>query len=255
MISGFRDGAGIAVWMSLGMFFGYGSIWLTIGLCVGLLMIYCLGRKIHSEFQNDEIITITDIIRLKIGTKVSKLSSIIILITAFLYAGSQLYISGNLLSIFTGIDYQWGLIICAIITGLYTSVGGYKSVIQTDKFQWLIIILICILPFFYPSGQDVSASINQILDLHYSYILGFFGISFFVVITSADVWQRYISSKSAKTFKYATFLSMFIYVLLSVAIISCALVMKSYVLDINSHNILFDFLNLNIQNNLLFAFL
>jgi len=67
IVSGFRDGAGIAVWVTLAYFFGFGALWLTVGTIAGALLMFWATNRIKGKSETDSFITVGDLVKSKSG--------------------------------------------------------------------------------------------------------------------------------------------------------------------------------------------
>ncbi|HVT63433.1 MAG TPA: hypothetical protein VHD33_08115, partial [Legionellaceae bacterium] len=161
LVASFRDGAGLAVWVSLTFFFGFGSLWLTLGMSIALLLFVFIVNVVKNNSTKFRFITTSDLLQNGIGEKTSLISAIIIAFTALLYSASQLFVAGNILSILLGIQENIGILITSIIIGTYLILGGYKIVIKTDLLQWGIIMTIVILPFLMASKLNFHTTFNN----------------------------------------------------------------------------------------------
>jgi solute:Na+ symporter, SSS family len=223
-----RDGAGLAAWVSLGYFFGFGALWLTTGLAAALLLMAYYAPRIREDAAANDYISVTELLAKRVGSRTARLSVFIISITALLYAAAQVYVAGRLFAGIYGSSPAVGIAITALIVGAYLAIGGYAATILTGIIQWAIIMLIVILPFFFFGGVPrVEASTLFSPDLLTGF--GFFGISFLVCFCSADLWQLIFSASSQRTAKRSFALSVPVYYLISIGMIFFAVGVRSVV--------------------------
>jgi SSS family solute:Na+ symporter len=116
--------------------FGYGVVaWVTNGLfwyLVYLFFALFLSKRIHDSGHT----TIADHLRAKIGNKSGTLGAIItyIMTTPAPYVFSL----GLLINVLFGVSLFWSMSIGFLISALYIWHGGFKAVIRTDIFQFIL---------------------------------------------------------------------------------------------------------------------
>lgn len=240
LASGFRDGAGLAAWVTLAVYFGFGALWLTVGMVIGLVVLGFLASGLRNLAAEQGFLTVGDLISHRIGIKTARTASLLIALTALLYAAAQLFVGGRVLASLMGVSSTNGVIASGLIVGAYLWLGGYKSVIRTDLLQWLVIMAVIGLPFALMGQYPKDLSPMPFFEIDSSTALGFTGISFLVVASSADVWQRIFSSASGTTARNALWLTAPVYLIISVAVVILGLTIASVAVDSNPSEALFD---------------
>lgn len=237
--SGFRDGAGLAAWVIIVFAFGFGAMWLSIGLTLGYLVFAIVAPYINKLAHENDFVTFGDLIKYKIGNKTAILSSILIAATAFIYAGAQLFFSGSIFAALFSIPIMLGIIITAAIVGLYLIIGGYKTVIKTDILQWLFLLVIIILPFLLAKPDLSAESLKTFFSPGIQTMIGFFGISFLYTISAADVWQRLFSAKNGKIARKSFLYTALVAFIINAGVLLLALSIKAALPDVDPQNAFF----------------
>lgn len=230
LASSFRDGAGIAAWVTLSIFFGFGALWLTIGLAAGLIVFAFFAPKIRQLASEENFLTVGDLIKLRIGGKTAWISSAIIGCTALLYAIAQIYFSGQILAQSLGVSKVIGISIPTFVVGIYVAIGGYSVVTKTDVLQWLVIMLIPTLPFFTADSSvisNISIELDTFTNVGFLNALGFSGISFLVVMSGGDVWQRLFATSSPAVARASFLLTVPVYFIISIGLVFLGLFVKT----------------------------
>ncbi|HVW96127.1 MAG TPA: hypothetical protein VHA56_09185 [Mucilaginibacter sp.] len=258
LVASFRDGAGLAVWVSLTFFFGFGSLWLTLGMSIALLLFVFIVNVVKNNSTKFRFITTSDLLQNGIGEKTSLISAIIIAFTALLYSASQLFVAGNILSILLGIQENIGILITSIIIGTYLILGGYKIVIKTDLLQWGIIMTIVILPFLMASKLNFHTTFNnaipEFIELGWQNKLGFAGISFLVVLAGGDVWQRIFSARNKSVARKAFLLTIPLYFIVCIGIVLLGLTIKTILPTVEPQKAFFSLFSVNSIKPIVLAF-
>ena len=192
--------ASAATWGGIGAVIGY-----AFGTATPMLLLYNFGPKIRKEFSKG--LSLTEFIKKRFGLVVLKISLFLILfyLTIFLIAEVTAiaflinFISNTPLWITAGIT----LIICL----LYILKGGFKLSIITDKYQFILIVVLIFISAFIILGkleinsfelikQNASNLINSKYLPNYTA-----GLTFFIAVAATNLfhqgnWQRVFAAKN-----------------------------------------------------------
>jgi len=133
----------------LGYTKGIGGYWAAIACIVGFAFnsIFIM-RQLRRDSEGPEILTLTDWIEKRTGDKGHMLRIIAAIVAGLfllLYVIAQFTGSGKAIEGMGLFSYQWGIIIGAIIIGLYVLMGGYAAVCVTDLIQGMLMLVVMIL--------------------------------------------------------------------------------------------------------------
>lgn len=232
IVGNLRDGAGLAAWILLTYYYGFGALWLTFGLMTGLLVLGFIAPKLRQLADQHNFISVTEFLNLAIGPKTARISALIIAVTALLYAAAQVYVGGQLIAGLLNLQSWVGIVVVSLVVGLYLIIGGYRSTIITGVVQWLILMLVIILPWFIIGNSFLGQiHFSTLVTIDPLTLIAFFGISFLVTISSADLWQLIFSNRSAKTARASFLISMPMYLVISLGVIFFALAAKTFLSD------------------------
>ncbi len=115
-------------------------------------------------FFQRKIFTAYDVLRQRFGALTQRTSSLIFLVTRTLADGLRLYLTGLVLEKMTGLHLTSCITILGLITIIYCSAGGIKSVVWNDCIQ-LVVYLIGALVTVWVIGQSLPNGIRDIVDL------------------------------------------------------------------------------------------
>lgn len=230
-----RDGAGIASWIVLSIYYGYGALWLTTGLAAAIIVFAYLAPRIREIALQNNYVTVNQLLQKNIGTRTAKISVVIVAITALLVAGAQVYVSGRFFASLFSITPSFGMAITAGLVGFYLLLGGFASTIRTGIVQWILIMMIIAIPWlFSPTGHisEVSPLTNtSLMD-----VFTFFTLSFLVVFSSADIWQLMFSAKSIATARKGLLVTIPVYYAISIGLVLLASVISQTIAPDTSPN-------------------
>ena len=125
--------------------FGTNQAWIAVGLFIGTVLNWVIvaSRLRKYTIRANDSLTIPEFLsnRFNDRTQILKIISAIVIAFFFtLYAASAFSAIGKFFSTVLNIDYHLALVIGAFSVLLYTFLGGYFAVCQTDVLQGLIML-------------------------------------------------------------------------------------------------------------------
>lgn len=139
-------------WTSGGSFIGTPAIYYTYGWTallwqagagvLGIIGIIAIGRRVSSIAAEANCMTLPDLFVDRYeSNSMGVLAALIIIIFGISYMVSQYIAAARILEVIAGIPYVIGIIIFALVVGLYTSFGGLRGVAYTNIFQGAIMVV------------------------------------------------------------------------------------------------------------------
>ncbi len=106
---------------------------------------FLIGRTIIAfvllpRYYRGEIQTAYHLLGNRFGIRMRRFSSIVFQITRLLADGVRLFATAIPLAIITGWSYSVSIIIIALVTILYTYIGGIRAVVWLDVIQWCVYV-------------------------------------------------------------------------------------------------------------------
>jgi SSS family solute:Na+ symporter len=123
---------------------GFGLIWLAfLNIFVGAYIAFAIfGKRIRKLSVNLEAYTFSELLGKHYRSKfITILSGAVIFLFMPAYTSVVLIGGGRFLEETLGIDYNIGLLILAVIVGIYVIGGGIKAVLYTDAFAALVMLI------------------------------------------------------------------------------------------------------------------
>ncbi len=167
--------SGESAWLLLGLpglAYASGLIgsWDAIGCVSGIFFYwFFIAKKLRIESQKTDSITLPDFFAEKFGQNKNPIRVIALLIIVFFftfYLASQFNAAGKVLNVTFGIDWEWGVVLGAVVIIFYTMMGGFFAVAWTDLVQGIIMIgALVILPLAgWIELQESGKSFNDALS-------------------------------------------------------------------------------------------
>ena len=128
----------------------YRGDWTFLKLSFG----YLFGRMIVSYFIlplyfDKSIISIYEILGSKFGQTIQRFSSLIFIITRLLADGVRFFATALVVQFITGWSMEGIIIIIGLVTLVYTILGGIRTVINIDSFQFVLYIACALISIIY----------------------------------------------------------------------------------------------------------
>lgn len=208
-ISGFylalsERATGESAWLLLGLtgeayLLGIQAAWIALGCIAGILFIWLvMGNRLRDEADKTCSLTVSSLISRKYpGSErlIGTISAAIIVFFFLFYIEAQFYGGGKILHDTFGIDPIWGVIIGSLIVIVYCMIGGFITVVWTDVFQAiLMIITLVILPLIVvfiasKNNIDIAEKISQAGDTYSSLTAGKHGWAAGLLILGGISWM------------------------------------------------------------------
>jgi SSS family solute:Na+ symporter len=188
------------------------------------LCLVLFGLFYTRKFYAMNLLTLGDYFKVRYGKRIELIASIFLAPPYVGYIAAQLVAMGLILNVVTGIELWQGVVISAVVVTAYTFAGGMWAISITDFFQSIVIIVglfvLAIILSNQAGGFDVvmsGVSTDQLKffpDFEFKEIvlyLAAWSVLGLGSIPSQDVFQRAMSSGSARTAEWSCYIAAFLY--------------------------------------------
>ncbi|MBD3253075.1 hypothetical protein GF386_05050 [Candidatus Pacearchaeota archaeon] len=241
LCAGFIGGGELVTFTALSFEYGVSAIWMFVGASVGLFTFpFLIGKKLKPLADNKEFHTLSDYFYYRFGKRTGFISAIIVFIMFLALLLVQFIAGGKLLSAISGESYVFSVLIIGAIIFLYLVLGGFSSVVKTDFFQFLMMITLSfVLIFSFTKPISITPEQFNLFSAGIEQITGFTLIGIFILLISADIWQRAYSSASEKTLKKGFYLAGILLLVMGITISIIGIVAKNNFPTIDSQEALY----------------
>lgn len=235
-----------ATWFGSETVFGASSEFLKGGLYNVIedpfgasLCLFLFGAFFVRKIYNMKLLTLGDFFKVRYGQKTELIASFFLAPPYIGYIAAQLVAMGLILNVVIGIAVWQGVVISACIVTLYTYVGGMWAISITDFIQSIIIVAGMVVLAVVLS--DKAGGVTTILDSVPQETFKFFPqwelkevVTYLAAwcvlglgsIPSQDVFQRAMSSSTAKTAVWSCYIACVLYLTIAILPLFISLCIK-----------------------------
>jgi SSS family solute:Na+ symporter len=234
MSAGFFDGATLSIYLAYIYQFGLSALWLFIGLGLGLFALRRFATRIKQKADELRVYTMPEYFLRTIGSRSGLAYSIVLIIAFFCFLVVNLIVSGQVLSAIFPLPYALSVAIGGGIILIYLLLAGFKAVVRTDVFQFMVMIFMTVTVAAYLFGKTSIPAVDLQLvgRMDSGTLIGFLVIGVFAVMVQPDLWQRIIAARDVGTMKRGLIYGAFMLPLLALILSVIGLVTKQLLPDI-----------------------
>ncbi len=232
-IAASKIGGGLLVTYSTFFFvYGWSAFFYFIGIIIGYLLFYLFAGKLLAESKDNSYYTLADYFSYKYGKKVGIIVGILTTISVFGWILTNLVAGGVLLAEMTDLSSLFTTFTLCIVIGIYLFIGGFNSVIKTDKIQYAALLIIAIVfGYIIFSGITINPQIDT-EEIPIGKIAGFILLGIFFPMGSAELWQRVYASNSQKDLLKSILIASVSYIVLGIVVsLICVAIINTNILS------------------------
>lgn len=208
-----------ATWFGSETVFGASSEFLKHGLYGVIedpfgasLCLILFGTFFARKLYNMNLLTLGDFFKIRFGKRTELVASIFLAPPYVGYIAAQLVAMGLILNVVTGMELWIGIVVSSVVVTLYTYIGGMWAISVTDFFQSIIIIVGLLVLAVILAGKSggVLNVLSEVPKENFKFLpnpngkeiviyLAAWSVLGLGSLPSQDVFQRTMSSGSAKT--------------------------------------------------------
>lgn len=131
---------------------------------------YLLGRIIVAiyfipAYYEGKLETAYSFLENRLGLKVRSFASIVFLFTRIAADGVRLFATAIPLKLLLGINFEYSILIIAVIALLYTGFGGVKGIIWVDVVQMILYLGGALIAIYYLAFHLVPGGLNEVFEI------------------------------------------------------------------------------------------
>lgn len=198
VVASYIGGAALVAFSAYVFQYGVSAFAVFIGTALGFLVFIPYAKKLRKQSENSHFYTLMDWLYFKFDKKTGDFASAILTIV---YLGMLLnqFIAGSMiLAGMSNWSYESALLLSSVILAVYLTAGGFQSVIRTDIFQYLILMVIMIVMAKVMITGD-TAFFGRLTDFSSAdpmMLVAFLAFGILIVFQSAEYWQRVYAARN-----------------------------------------------------------
>jgi len=207
--------ASAATWGGIGAVIGY-----ALGTAFPLFILIYLGKKFRKSYPKGK--TLIEVIRLRFGSKLFKLILFLSIFYMTIFLIAEVTAVSILVNYISGTDLWISALIVIVSSLIYTLYGGLRASIFTDNIQFILLILLLLIGFYYLisfNSNDFNFEFirtNKPKLLSSNHLPNFTaGLTFFIAVAATNLfhqgnWQRVYAAESNDVLKKSLIISFII---------------------------------------------
>jgi SSS family solute:Na+ symporter len=199
VVASYIGGAAIVAYTAFVYRFGIAAISLFIGTALGFLLFIPFARKLREVSGEKQFFTLSDWFYFKYNNSTGLLSAIIMFVVYFGLLTNQFIAGSTILANLSGWSYETALLFSSVIICVYLLAGGFSSVVRTDSFQYIVMIVLFIflgVILFTGEGQQTTKELVDFSRMDIGMTLAFMVFGVLNMFQSSEYWQRVYAAKS-----------------------------------------------------------
>lgn len=251
VVASYIGGAAIVAYTAYVYRFGISAIAVFLGTSLGFLLFIRYALKLRKTGKEQGFITLSDWFFHKFDKKTGLVSSIILFVVYFGMLLNQFIAGSSILSNISGWSYEMSLFLSSIIISIYLFAGGFKSVIKTDIFQYIVLFVLFVFLGFILIGnqRDFAVELIDFTRMDIGMTIAFIAFGVFIIFQSAEYWQRVYAAKSDHVIKRGFTGAAILTIVTGLAITIIGLASHHTLPDILARNAFAEGLNLLLPEN------
>jgi Na+/proline symporter len=209
VVASYIGGAAIVAYSAYVYKFGISALTVFLGTAAGFLIFIPYALKLRKYSTKEQFLTLSDWFYFKYDKKTGVASALILFVVYFGMLLNQFIAGSSILANISGWSYETALVASASVITIYLFAGGFKSVVKTDVFQYIIMfILFVLLAYVLLKGdRDFGREISDFSDMNLSMSIAFTFFGILIIFQSAEYWQRVYAAKNSRVVKKGFLLS------------------------------------------------
>ena len=200
VVASYIGGAAIVAYTAFVYQYGLAAIMVFVGTAAGFLIFIPYALRLRKISYEKRFYTLSDWFYYNYNKKVGLTSAIVLFVVYFGMLLNQFIAGSSILHSISGWNYETALIFSSFIIIIYLMAGGFRSVIKTDMFQYIVLLVLFVLVGYLmiSDGPGRAVKIYERSDMKLSDALSFIFFGIFIIFQSAEYWQRVYAAKSNK---------------------------------------------------------
>src|SRR3989344_3881216 len=180
-------GSALAAYVAFLYLWGISAFWIFIGVAIGILAFIPFAIKIKKEGDRRGHYTMLDFLNEKFGKRNTIIAAGLLMLMFLAIILAEMIIGGKVFALVTGLPYWLSVIISSVVILIYVYLGGVKSDVRTDLFQYLMFFLLLIIGFMLFQKTSIDTTQLNIFSIGAVQIIGMIIIGLIIKSTFPSI--------------------------------------------------------------------
>ena len=177
--------------------YGFAMLWGLVGFVLGMWILAKIGQKLKK--QGKRYYTLPGFFYDVYNKRTGLLVTAIIIFWFSLILLIQYIAGGLIISSLVNIPYWVAVLVMGLVVFIYSFLGGFKAVVKTDAFQYVLFAILAIfVGIFMVKGRVIEPTQLNIMNFGIGKTIAFIIIGAATIFTGPDMWQRVYAAKNKK---------------------------------------------------------
>jgi len=182
--------------------FGVAALSVYVGFFFSMLIFLRFAPAIREKAGELKHLTLADYFSHEVGKHAGHVAAIVTGIGYLLFLVNQFIAGPTILSTVAGWSYEGSLLFSAFVILLYLTLGGMRSVVRTDVFQYIVMMLLfATFGIGMVTQTGVTPELLNPASMPPSTALAFLLYGLFTPFSSIEVWQPIYAAKDMKVLR------------------------------------------------------
>ena len=214
--------------------YGIAAISVYIGFFLNLIFFARYAPAIRARAAEAGHLTLGDYFADNIGPRAGLTAALVSTGAYFLFLANQFIAGSTVLSTLSGWDYETSLYTSAAVVLVYLLLGGMRSVVKTDVFQYFTMVLLIIaLGIGLTSQTGIDPELLNPLSMSPGLAIAFILYGLFLPFSAVEIWQRIYAAKDDRSVSHGLIGSGICVMVLGIAIALLGMAAKTAYPGIN----------------------
>lgn len=198
VVASYIGGAALVAYSAYVYKFGVSALAVFVGTALGFVVFIPYAQKIRKMSGTQEFLTLSDYFYFLYGKRAGLVSAILLFVVYMGMLLNQFIAGSSILSNISGWSYESSLLFSSSIISIYLFAGGFRSVIKTDIFQYVVLSVILLIIAYLALSQQMMAT-TQLVDLSAmdpAMSVAFLAFGVLIIFQSSEYWQRVYAAKN-----------------------------------------------------------
>lgn len=184
--------------------FGISALWIFVGYLVGFVVFIPFAVYLKEFSQTRKYYTLVDFFKEKYNRKVALFILSAVFIWYFGTLSAQFIGSGKILEELSGIPYRISTVIICFVIISYLLIGGFRSVVLTDVFQFIMIgVILLIVVYVIQEDVRIPAEHWNLFNAGVPNIIAFLLLGLATPFATQDFWQKIYAMRDKRVVKWS----------------------------------------------------